>query len=157
MYIPTALSAREASLLRSYAQGRHVVEAGSLLGYSTIQLARTARSVVAIDRHNGYDHWPNDTLRLLKRNLDVCHLLSRVRILVQDYSALSEFQSDFVFIDLCGTYEITLSAILSAQAPLIAVHDFERQSCKGVKQAIEACKFKVRERQDSIVVLERCK
>lgn len=60
MYVPTALSLREDACLRHYARGRRVTEAGALLGHSTIQLAQTARGVVSIDRHTGYDKLPNN-------------------------------------------------------------------------------------------------
>jgi hypothetical protein len=52
--IQTALSNSECTLLRRIAAGRRVVEAGALLGFSTVLLASVAASVVSIDRHEDY-------------------------------------------------------------------------------------------------------
>lgn len=70
-YVPTALSRAEARALADQSRDRRVVEAGSLLGGSTLVLASAAREVVSIDRHNGYVGRPNDTYRALRRNLEV--------------------------------------------------------------------------------------
>lgn len=155
MYIPTALSAREDATLRRYAAGRRVAEAGALLGHSTIQLASTARGVVSIDRHTGYDRLPNNTLRSFLRNLDVAGASRRVLPVVGDAQELRAYPADFVFIDLCGTHDGTLAALRAAQAPLIGVHDYQRQSCPGVATAVEASGYRVIERVDSLVILER--
>lgn len=155
IYIPTAVSTRESTVLRRYAGHNLVVEAGGLLGYSTIQLARTARNVVSIDRHTGYDHWRNDTLRQFQRNLDVCGVSARVQVVVGDARLLSQYPADFSFIDLCGTYKTTLAAILAARSPFIGVHDFERTSCRGVGLAVEDSGYEVIERADSLIILKR--
>ena len=65
--IPTALSPAESMLLQRVARGRRVVEAGALLGHSTIVLASTAASVVSIDKHEGYGP---STLGAWLRNID---------------------------------------------------------------------------------------
>lgn len=154
-YIPTALSAREDAALRKYAAHRKVVEAGALLGHSTIQLAGTADQVISIDRHTGYDHWRNDTFRQFRRNLEVAGVSNRVIPVIGDASLLADYSADFAFIDLCGTYQTTLAAIMAADAPVVAVHDYERQSCPGVAQAVEASGLEVIERIDSLIVLKR--
>lgn len=153
MYIPTALTQRESYALRRYAKDRTVVEAGALLGYSTIQLASTARLVTSIDRHTGYDGKPNDTYRQYRRNLDVAGLTKRVTPIVGDCSLLNTYPADFCFIDLCGTFEVTLAAIQMARAPLVGVHDFQRQSCRGVGLAVSG--YQVVERVDSLIILEK--
>lgn len=154
MYIPSAVSKREARVLQQRAAGRDVVEVGSLLGFSTIQLARAARSVVSIDRHTGYTHWKNDTLRQFRRNIEVAGIAKRVRLIVGDLFSIQQPAADLVFIDLDGTYNTTLAAIRMARAPLIAVHDFQRSCCKGVEQAVEASGHQVIERADSLVILQ---
>lgn len=154
-YIPTALSTREDMALQRYARGRTVVETGALLGHSTIQLAKTADRVVSIDRHSGYQYWPNDTLRLFKRNLDVSGVSKKVQGVVGDFSLMRQYPAEFAFIDLCGTYSISLAALRTAQAPLIGIHDFERQSCRGVGLAIAASGYSVVERIDSLVILAK--
>lgn len=154
-YIPTALSRREDAALQRYAAHRTVVEVGALLGHSTIQLAQTAERVISIDRHSGYQYWPNDTLRMFQRNLEVSGISRTVQWLVGDFSLMQGYPADFVFIDLCGTYATTLAAIRAARAPLIGIHDYERQSCKGVELAVAASGYKVIERVDSLVILQR--
>lgn len=155
-YIPTALSRREDLALQRYARDRRVVEAGALLGHSTIQLAQTAKHVVSIDRHIGYDYWRNDTLRAFRRNLTVGGVFQKVDAVVGDaVQMLPRYSADFAFIDLCGTYGGTLAAIRAARAPLIGIHDFERQSCAGVARAVKDSGYAIRERIDSLVILEK--
>lgn len=151
--IPTALSRREDKALQRYAANRMVVEAGALLGHSTIQLAQTAKRVVSIDRHSGYQYWPNDTLRMFKRNLDVSGVAKKVQWVVGDFSLMRNYPADFAFIDLCGTYANTLAAIRTARAPLIGIHDYERQGCRGVALACAASGYKIIERVDSLIIL----
>lgn len=155
MYIPTALSAREDALLQRYAAGRRVVEAGALLGHSTIQLARTATEVISIDRHTGYDGRPNDTQRQFMRNIQVAGVAKRIRPVVGSYSYMLLHPADFAFIDLCGGFHNTLAAIRFARAPLIGVHDYQRQNCRGVAQAVTASGLFVVERTDSLVILRK--
>jgi hypothetical protein len=154
-YIPTALSRREDQLLQRYAKDRIVVEAGALLGHSTIQLARTAKHVTSIDRHTGYDYWANDTYRLFRRNLEVTHTHNRVRSVVGDVALLADYPADFAFIDLCGTRHGTLKALRAANSPLIGVHDYDRSGCKGVAQAVEDSGYEIVERVDSLVILRK--
>jgi hypothetical protein len=154
-YIPTALSKREDAVLQHYARDKTVVEAGALLGHSTIQLASVAKRVISIDRHCGYQYWPNDTLRMFKRNLEVTGVARKVQWIVGDCHLLANYRADFAFIDLCGTYANTLAAIRAARAPHIAVHDYERQSCRGVALAVMASGYKIVERVDSLIVLQR--
>lgn len=154
-YIPTALTRREDLLLQKYARDRRVVEAGALLGHSTIQLAQTARTVVSIDRHSGYRYWPNDTFRMFLRNLEVMGIARRVTPIVGDFSLLSRYPADFAFIDLCGTRRNTHAAILATRARFIGVHDFERQSCPGVAQAVADSRCEIVERVDSLVILRK--
>lgn len=154
-YIPTALSPREDALLRKYAANRRVTEAGALLGHSTVQLAQTADRVVSIDRHTGYQHWRNNTLRQFYRNLEVTGVSGRVQPVVADFAVMELFPADFVFIDLDGTFDTTLAALLLARAPLIGLHDYERHHCQGVERAVKASGLRVIERADSLVILER--
>ena len=155
MYIPSALSKRECALLAHYARRRYVTEVGSLLGRSTIAMAETATHVVAIDRHCGYDGWPNDTERQLRRNLCVSGVAKRVLVIKDDYTEMFRYPADFVFIDLDGSYLTTAYAMNLAQSPLVAVHDYQRTSCQGVGEAVEDCGYKVIERADSLIVMEK--
>jgi hypothetical protein len=153
--IPTALSMREVGVLQSYARGREVVEAGALLGFSTVHMAKVAKRVVSIDRHTGYDRLPNDTYRAFRRNLEVYNVQARVLPVVGDCSLLAEHDGDFGFIDLDGTCSTTLRAIGQCRCPFIGVHDYARQNCRGVADAVELAGLRVRERTDSLIILER--
>jgi len=155
MYIPTAVSRREGLALQHWAKDKNVVEAGSLLGYSTIQLAQTANFVVSIDHHKGYQFWHNATYRQFRRNLEVAGVAQRVAAVMGDYSLLKHYPADFVFIDLDGTYKTTLSAIQVAQSEYIGVHDYGRTFCRGVAEAVENSGCLVAERVDSLIVLQR--
>jgi protein-L-isoaspartate O-methyltransferase len=84
--IPTALSLPEARELARLAEGRRVVEAGALLGFSTVVLARAAASVVSVDRHEGYDA---PTLGKFLRNLDRFGVQGRVEVRVGGIDLLS--------------------------------------------------------------------
>lgn len=155
MYIPTALSRREVDVLRKYGKDQDVTEAGSLLGFSTIKLAEVARRVTSIDRHCGYERQPNSTLRQFKRNLQVAGVYGRTVVVVGAANVwLNSFPAAFVFIDLCGTRSGTIEAVRAARAPIIAVHDFERQNCSGVALAVRDSGFSVIERVDSLIVLQ---
>lgn len=151
--IPSAVSLREAKALQRYSKDRYCIEAGSLLGFSTVVMGRVAKQVLAIDRHTGYDKLPNDTYRLFLRNLDVYNVTKTVIPVLGDFRALSRWRADFAFIDLDGEHNTTLEAIQRARAPIVGVHDYGRQNCKGVESAVRACGYQVMERVDSLVVL----
>jgi hypothetical protein len=136
--IKTAVSAREARILRALAAGQRVIEVGSLLGYSTIQLARTARHVDAIDPHNGYPYFnPVPTLPCFLANLQRWSVDARVtpRVgLAQDW--LPKLKGGFTFVDCTGFYEDTRYCLEHAGSPVIGVHDFGRRGCDGVAKAV---------------------
>jgi hypothetical protein len=51
--IPSAITDEEAAVLAEIAKGKYVLEMGAHYGFSTVILARTARSVVSVDWHHG--------------------------------------------------------------------------------------------------------
>lgn len=132
--IPTALSSAETRALAAFARDMRVIECGALLGYSTRVLASVASKVVSIDRHEGYGP---ATLASFMSNLE--GHFDKVVPVVADCAALLPFlRADRYFIDLDGTYETT-RRVLEALPHYncgVAVHDFDRQSCSGVKRAI---------------------
>lgn len=153
-YIPTALSRREAERLAWYAAGRTVVEAGALLGFSTIALAETADRVYSIDRHTGY-YGTKLSERTFRRNLDVCNVAGKVQCVIGDVRLVSGFPADFAFIDLDGTCGTTLRAISAVRSTLIGIHDFARLNCRGVEEAIRLSGMPVIERADSLIVIRK--
>lgn len=149
---PTAMSAPEARLLQRYADGRRVVEAGALLGYSTIRLAQVAARVVSIDRHEGYSA---PTYRRFRSNIERAGVSRRVTPVVGDAVALlPQHAADLAFIDLTGQLALTAAAMKAAQARLVAVHDLGRAYCQ-VDEAIVAAGFRVVEAVDTLAVCER--
>lgn len=135
--IPTALSPAEARELRSFAEGMRVIEAGALLGFSTLLMAETAAKVISIDRHEGYGP---STLSAFLSNIEgrgekIIPVIADVR------SIIPFLRADRYFIDLDGTYETT-KAVLEAipfENVSIAIHDFGRNNCPGVERAIMEC------------------
>lgn len=151
--IPCALSAAERNLLASMARGRRVVEAGALLGGSTVTLAKVATTVVSIDRHEGYS---GPTLRPFLANLDRCGVRSRVDVRVGDAAhLLTSVDADVAFVDLTGTYEVTLAALWAVRAPVVLVHDVDRQRCEGVARAIRMVGGVGLAQVDTLAVLAR--
>jgi predicted O-methyltransferase YrrM len=154
-YIPTAVSRCEAQVLAGYSRDRTVLELGSLLGYSTICMAKGARHVITVDRHTGYDGLPNDSYKSFRSNLDIESVSGRVEAIIGDFHCGKNIVTDFAFVDLDGTYETTLQAIAVCCAPIVAVHDFDRTHCRGVSRAVRDSGLEVVERVDSLVVLRR--
>lgn len=151
--VPTAISQREADCLARHARDKRVVEAGALLGASTITLARTAVHVVSIDRHMGYT---GDTWAAYLSNLDRAGVRLRVTAIRGEAIAqLPKHDADMAFIDLTGEYGLTLSAINATTAPLIAIHDYQRVRCEGVARAIKTAGLRLVEVVDSLAVAIR--
>lgn len=153
-YIPTALSRREAERLAWYAAGRTVVEAGALLGFSTIALAETADRVYSIDRHMGY-YGTKFSERPFRRNLEVCNVAGKVTPVISDAEQVRKYPAAFAFIDLDGTCETTLRVLRCVYAPLVGIHDFARLNCRGVEEAIRLSGLPVIERVDSLIVIRK--
>jgi predicted O-methyltransferase YrrM len=151
--IPTALSTREVDALSKMAKGMRVAEAGALLGYSTLQLAKVASLVVSIDRHEGYGP---STLRSFMSNVEG---VSNVVPIVGDAKdILPLLEVDRYFIDLDGTYETTKAVLsrLPFRNQTIAVHDFGRVNCEGVARAIlELDGFIVDSVVDTLAIIRR--
>lgn len=160
--IRSAMTDYEAERLSHYARGCQVTECGSLLGFSTVVMARVARHVVSVDRHDGYRGLgiPNDTQRAFRNNLDRFNVANKVTVVVSDYARAREYGTpDLAFIDLDGTLATTLAAVRLLPAPMVALHDYGRFACGGVAQAVEILRAKhqwrVIERAHTLIVMER--
>src|SRR5689334_23021520 len=119
--IPTALTELEAKELIAQSDGKRVVEAGALLGFSTIHLAQRATHVISIDRHEGYNDAP--TLNLFTRNLHRYRVNNRVQTVqgnVLDH--IADYEADFAFIDLTGKYQLTKDVLNRVRARVVGVH-----------------------------------
>jgi len=152
--IPTALSSAELRALRRFADGRLVIEAGALLGRSTLEMATTAAKIISIDRHKGYGP---STLRPFLSNIEdyrhkVLPIVGDARLVIRNLGELSTRY----FIDLDGTYETTLAILGSIPGDCqVAVHDFERSNCRGVRVAIADGGWKVFNRVDTLAFVVR--
>ncbi len=136
--IKSALSPQETAMLQKLAKGKLVVEVGSLLGYSTIQMARVARRVLAVDPHNGYPYYqPTPTLQEFLRNIERWNVAGLVTPIVDKAQNVlpSLVAAGLTFIDTTGFYKDTMYCLEHAKSPVIACHDFDRGGCQ-VTQAV---------------------
>jgi predicted O-methyltransferase YrrM len=136
--IPTALTPAESAAIESLARGKRVYECGSLLGYSTVLMARVARSVLSIDPHAGYGE---DTWKPFLANLDsygVRHKVVAVRARAEELLPLLT-GADLAFLDLTGEGPLMEQCLRLAWrlCPKVAVHDYGRGSCGGGTLAID--------------------
>lgn len=135
------------------AQGRTVVEAGALLGATTLKLATVAKQVVSIDIHNGYGP---STYRAYMSNLARFGDMNIITPVQADaVEMLPSVDADLVFIDLTGEFDLTQRALRAVKRGVICVHDLLRQNCQGVERAISFAGWKVAYAVDSLAVLER--
>lgn len=147
--VPTALTPAEANELYRLARGATVLEFGSLLGYSTIVLAQSAKVVYAVDPHHGYPVAnPRDTLTQFMANLEANLVRDRVVPIIgrgQDVAPLlrpGEF--DMVFIDITSAAEVLLYIALHLAPDVIAVHDYGIPKWTGATEAVDALALKYR-------------
>lgn len=145
--IPTALTVAESERLEELADDRFVLEAGALLGYSTIVLARVAAHVVSVDPHDGYPaDDPRPTLDSYLANLKRYDVVDRVTPVLMTLDLALPFLTpeyfDLVFFDLTGEYEDTAQAMRSVEHWLtgglaaLAVHDCGHPEWPGVQRAV---------------------
>jgi predicted O-methyltransferase YrrM len=142
--INTSLTARETAELQLLAKDGDVLEVGSAYGYSTVALALVAKHVTAVDPHTGHDSY----LQLMA-NLGAYGVAERVtvmqarsqEVLYQLYVA-SDARYDLVWIDGDHTADVVEHDVSWAQKMLkpggvIACHDYNEDSCPGVKVALD--------------------
>jgi len=138
--IPNAFTAAELELLRQVAAGARVVEAGALLGFSTVTIAEVAREVVSIDPHQGYPAAaPRSTWEQFSANLREYGVVDRVTAIrgsAEDW--LPAMRADLAFFDLTGEYDVTAACLNRApHVPRVAMHDYQRADCAGATRAVE--------------------
>ena len=124
------LEEKEAAELRELARGRRCLEIGSAQGYSTIIMAKVARSVVAIDPHTQFHSEPTFRANLIDHGVE-----DRVAVMVErSDQALPRLyrlgaRFDLVFIDgdhmpASVDYDLTYARSLLAPGGTIALHDY---------------------------------
>lgn len=154
--IPTAMSEAETRFLQATTAGKVVVEAGALLGHTTVAMAQAGALVTSIDLHEGYPQSkPRSTLSAFERNLRRYQVKARVETIIGDaLSLLPQFVSDLAMIDLDGTRETTEAAMRASRAHHLLVHDAGRQNCWGVGEALRALKADVIEGVGTLVLVK---
>lgn len=150
--IPTALSPAETTALQHFARGMRMIECGALLGYSTLVMAAVAARVVSVDRHEGYGP---STLRSYMSNIEGA--AGRVVPIIADARlALPVLRGDRYFLDLDGTFDTTKAALDAIpHGRLVAIHDFDRNNCSGVKRAILAAHCEIDRVVDTLAFVRR--
>lgn len=150
-YINGWLKPEEGRKLAELARGKRVLEVGSYLGLSTVCLARTAESVLAVDPHDGRGTGlPQPTAGDFKRNVEVHGVSSRVWTVEATFAEAIEGghidpgpRFDLIYIDGDHAREsveadIALALPLLAPGGVLAFHDYESDVDPGVTEAVDA-------------------
>ena len=141
--IDTSLTERETDELRRLAEDRDVLEVGSAYGYSAIAMALAGGRVLAIDPHVQHASY-----EAMQANLGFYNVADRVEIRRGDSRAvLPELafagrQFDLVWIDGDHTaemveHDITWARKLLREGGTLACHDYDEDTCPGVRVAID--------------------
>lgn len=144
--ISTSLTKAETAQLRWLGAGADVLEIGSAYGYSTIALASVSARVTAVDPHIDLG-----SLTTFVSNLSAYEVAHRVDIRVgysQDvlpalYAEGCTF--DLVWIDgdhqaHAVTHDVQWAVKLLRKEGVLACHDYDEDTCPGVRQALDAWK-----------------
>lgn len=153
--IPTAVSLREIEILNKLSLNKNVLEIGSLLGYSTVNIARHARKVTSIDPHEGYPYeGAESTLKKFVQNL-AYYNIRNVKVFKDRFQNITKSDYDFAFIDLDGEYQTTIEALeYTKHIPIIVIHDYDRQQCPGVARAIKETGANIVQVVDTCAIIE---
>jgi predicted O-methyltransferase YrrM len=101
--IPTAITRRESNLIADLTAGKHVLEIGSYLGYSTVWMALNGATVVAVDPHEWMDSRLEYEANLRRYNIT---RIETIYALSQDaVGMLPRGAFDAAFIDGDHSYE----------------------------------------------------
>ncbi len=134
----------ERLFLRKLSFGCRVLELGCFEGLSTVNIAATARSVVAVDSFEGTGtvHEGSDTERAMRANLANAGIdnVTVIRGFFSDVLIGLHELFDVIFIDGSHDYEsvvrdIALSLRLLARGGVLAFHDYDNDH-PGVVQAV---------------------
>lgn len=135
--ILTSLTETETTVLRQLAFDADVLEIGSAFGYSTIVLAQVARHVTSVDPHiipGSAEEW----LLNLERHGLRHKVTERVGYSGDALDAFDPGSFDLIFIDGDHSEEMVSSDIRMSLPLLrpggqIALHDYDEESCPGVR------------------------
>ena len=144
--IPTAITRRESNLIAELTAGKHVLEIGSYLGYSTVWMALNGAWVTAVDPHE----WM-DTRLAFEENLTRYGVADRINAVFRPSQAvpteLDGFTWEAAFIDGDHSYENALFDLRLARNVVrpggwILAHDYtfpgyNGDGWPGVIQAVD--------------------
>jgi predicted O-methyltransferase YrrM len=150
--IDTSLTLAETAELQRLAKDADVLEVGSAYGYSTVALALVARSVVAVDPHVTHGSYG-----ILRANLGFYGIAEKVTVLIEtSQQALpglagasigwppvrTGLRFDLVWIDGDHTaevveHDVTWALKLLKSGGVLACHDYDEETCPGVKVALD--------------------
>jgi predicted O-methyltransferase YrrM len=144
--ISTSLTTDETNQLRWLSTGADVLEIGSAYGYSTIAMAAVSARVTAVDPHIDLN-----SLTTLVSNLSAYQVAHRVNLRVaysQDVlpALFAEGRKyDLVWIDgdhqaHAVTHDVQWALKLLHEDGVLACHDYDEDTCPGVRQALDAWK-----------------
>lgn len=145
-WILTSMTEAETARLRDLAAGRLVLEIGSAHGWSTVNMAQVADSVVAVDPHvMEAPDAAEDSLMLLRRNLSVTGLGSKVCVMLGwSRDVLPRLRGTFggLFVDGDHSregclFDLTAGWQLLVPGGFLAVHDYQEWHCRGVAPAVD--------------------
>lgn len=142
--ISTSLTLAETDELRWLTKGADVLEIGSAYGYSAIVMALAGARVLAVDPHVQLD-----SCGQMAANLNAYGVADRVGILRSDSGAampaLDEDgrRYDVVWIDgdhaaATVTHDVLWGVRLLREGGTLALHDYDEDTCPGVRQALDA-------------------
>lgn len=140
--IYTSLTDAEAQELVRLSAGKWVLEVGAAYGYSTVLLAENAKHVDSVDPHETHQ-----SLDSLRSNLREYGIARRVEVHIGFSSEvlpkLRAATYDLVFIDGDHTapgvaHDLEHALRLAAPEGVLAFHDWNEETCPGVRQALEA-------------------
>lgn len=141
--ISTSLTERETDELRRLAADREVLEVGSAYGYSAVAMALAGGRIVAVDPHLQLASYEE-----MQANLGFYNVAGRVDIRRGDSRAVlpvlhdQGYAFDLVWIDgdhaaEMVTHDVDWARKLLRPGGTLACHDYDEDTCPGVRQALD--------------------
>jgi predicted O-methyltransferase YrrM len=141
--ISTSITEAEAARLADLADGKRVLEVGAAFGFSAVTMARRATFVTSVDPHQ----WLNSYGPML-RNLTAYGVSKQVGIYIASSAeAMPTLVDrgvlfDLIFIDgdhaeAAVEHDVTWARKLLAPGGVLACHDWDEDTCPGVRAALE--------------------
>ena len=158
--ISTSITEAEAAKLADLADGKRVLEVGAAFGFSAVTMGRRAAHVTSVDPHVWLNSYPT-----MLRNLTAYGVTKRVTVYIgASFQALPEYVDrgntyDLIFIDgdhaePVVEHDVSWARKLLAPGGILACHDWDEDTCPGVRAALERMLGKPDELIDTLAVYE---